>query len=294
MALPSTVPNSIECQSSLPSATVIEYSWATLRRRNVLETIKERLAEGKMVRIVGVGALAHPKFIEVAACHGGFHGVWIDQEHAGLTHPQIEHLCLACRASSLDSFVRLAPTDYAAVMRPMEAGAGGIMAAQVHSADQVRQVVQWAKFAPQGKRGLNVSNYEGGWALRDPAAFVEEANKERWLAVQIETTGALEQLLEIAGIEGVDHLFVGPADLSLSLGVPGQYLHSKCVAALEQVAAAARDAGITWGILPRGSEHAAKCAELGCSLFAFAVDLGVVHLGFKATREMYGDYFDGN
>lgn len=256
-------------------------------------SIKERLAQGKLVRVLGVGTLASPKFIEICALHGGYHGVWIDQEHAGLTQSQIEVLTLACRATGLDSFVRLAPTDYATVMRPMESGASGIMAAQVHSVDDVRRVIEWAKYPPIGCRGLNFSNYEGGWAGRDPAEFVVESNRERWLAIQIETLGALADVDQIAAMEHVDHLFVGPADLSLSLGVPGQYLHPKCVAALQQVSNAVKKHGKTWGILPRGAEHAARCAELGCLLFAFATDLGCVNLGFKASREVYADFFDG-
>lgn len=254
--------------------------------------IKQRLAEGKLVRILGVGALASPKIIEICARHGSYHGVWIDQEHAALPQAQIELLTLACRATGLDSFVRLAPTDYATVMRPLEAGAGGIMAAQVHSAAEVSKIVSWAKYAPTGIRGLNISNYEGGWGMVNPADFVESSNRDRWLAIQIETLGALEQVEQIAQIEHVDHLFVGPADLSLSLGVPGDYLHPKCVAALERIAKAARAAGISWGILPRGAEHARKCRELGCQLFAFATDLGVVNLGFSAAKEIYADFFD--
>jgi 2-dehydro-3-deoxyglucarate aldolase/4-hydroxy-2-oxoheptanedioate aldolase len=244
-----------------------------------------------MARIVAVGPLANHKLIEIAGMHGGYHGVWIDQEHAALTLQQIEVLALACRSAGLDSYVRLAPTDYATVMRPMEAGVGGIMAAQIRSVEEVRRVVAWAKYPPQGIRGLNISNFEGNWATADAGEFVVRANRDRWVAIQIETLEALNQVEEIAKVEGVDHLFVGPLDLSISLGVPAQYLHAKCVGALERVSAAARAAGKTWGIVPRGPEHAAKCRELGCLLFAFALDLGLVHLGFRATRATYQDFF---
>ena len=253
--------------------------------------IKARLAAGKMVRIFAMGALANPKLVEIAAQHGGYHGIWIDEEHAALPQQQIEVMALACRAVGLDSYVRLAPVSYAAVMRPMEAGVGGIMAAQIQSLEQVHEVVRWAKFAPMGERGLNLSNFDGSWGLDDPAAFVERANRDRWLAIQIETLGALEQVEQIAKVEGVDHLFVGPADLSLSLGVPGQYTHPKCLAALERVGGAVAAAGKSWGIVPRGAEHAARCQEYGCRLFAFANDLAVAHQGFKAVRALYEDFF---
>jgi 2-dehydro-3-deoxyglucarate aldolase/4-hydroxy-2-oxoheptanedioate aldolase len=256
--------------------------------------IKERLAAGKVVRIFSVGPLVNPKWIEIVAMHGGYHGVWIDEEHAALSQQQIELLALACRASGLDAYVRVAPVNYAAVMRPMEAGINGIMAAQVRGDVEVRQIVQWAKYPPIGCRGLNTSNFEGQWATIDPAVLVEKANRERWLAIQIETVEALAAIDGIAQVEGVDHLFVGPADLSVSLGVPGQFLHPKCLAALERVSAAAKKAHKSWGIFVRGPEHAEACRRLGCQLFALAGDLIVAHAGFRAIRDVYKDFFTGD
>ena len=98
--------------------------------------LKELLGQGRLVKVFGVGQLCHPKLIEIVGQAGGFDAVWLDQEHAGLSTGQIEQAALAARATGLDSFVRLAPTDYATVMRPLEAGAGGVMAAQVRGAAQ--------------------------------------------------------------------------------------------------------------------------------------------------------------
>ncbi len=90
--------------------------------------LKDLLRQGKLARVFGLGQLCHPKLIEMIGLHGGFDAVWLDQEHAGLSIEQIEKAARAARVCGLDSFVRLAPTDYATVMRPLEAGAGGIMA----------------------------------------------------------------------------------------------------------------------------------------------------------------------
>src|SRR5437870_13407320 len=114
--------------------------------------LKAALASGAVTRVFGLGQLCHPKFVEIVGMQGGNDAVWLDQEHAGLSIEQIEHAARAARAVGLDSFVRLAATDYAAVMRPLEAGAGGIMAAQVRNARQTEEIVRWAKFHPQGLR----------------------------------------------------------------------------------------------------------------------------------------------
>src|SRR2546426_5573441 len=146
--------------------------------------LKEALAQNKLVRVFGLGQLCHPKFVEIIGLQGGYDAVWLDQEHAGISIAQIEHACLAARAVGLDSFVRLAPTDYATVMRPLEAGAGGIMAAQVRSAAQAEEVMQWAKFHPRGLRGVNGSGVDGRFATMPMPEYLKRANDETFVAIQ--------------------------------------------------------------------------------------------------------------
>ncbi|MEQ1826181.1 MAG: aldolase/citrate lyase family protein [Pirellula sp.] len=255
-----------------------------------MHSIKQRLAAGQEVNVFSIGAIPSFKIIEMAAMSGGYHAVWIDEEHAALTQRDIEQLALACRSAGLDSYVRIAPLNYAAVMRPMEAGVGGIMAAQIRSVEETKQIVLWSKFPPIGLRGINPSNFEADYTTRSLADHIEICNRDRWLSVQIETLEALECVEQVAEVDGVDHLFVGPADLSVALGVPGQYLHNDCKAALERISNACRRANKSWGILVRGPEHAELCRDLGCQLFAFANDLGLVTQGLKAVKATYAKF----
>src|SRR5436305_15057169 len=96
--------------------------------------IKELLAGGGVVRMFGVGQLISPMLIEMVGEHGGFDALWLDAEHAGITMKEIELATVAARAYGMDHFVRLPATDYAAVMRPLAAGAGGVMVRMVRSA----------------------------------------------------------------------------------------------------------------------------------------------------------------
>src|SRR5438270_724274 len=94
--------------------------------------LKELLAEpGRLIKVFALGQLCSPKLVELVAWSGGFDAVWLDHEHAGLSTAQIEEAARAARGCGLDSFVRLAATDYATVMRVLEAGAGGLMASMV-------------------------------------------------------------------------------------------------------------------------------------------------------------------
>src|SRR5207302_9034852 len=137
-------------------------------------------------------------------------------------------------------FVRLAPTDYATVMRPLEAGAGGIMAAQVRSARQAAEVVQWAKFYPQGLRGVNSSGADGKFGSEPLGDYLRNANANTFLAIQIEHVEAVEDVEKIAALKEVDVLFIGPADLGQSLGLLGDWEHPTLWQAIERVAQAAR------------------------------------------------------
>lgn len=251
--------------------------------------LKEKLARGELVRVFCVGQLCHPKLVEIIGWHGGFDGIWLDHEHAGLSIQQLEDASRAARGSGLDTFVRLAATDYASVMRCMEAGAGGIMAAQVRSAKQAREIVQWTKFHPQGLRGINGTGVDGRYGTMRFADYVAQANAETFVAIQIEHADAVEEVEEIAATPHVDVLFVGPADLSQSLGIPGDWESPLVWAAIERVARAAKAQGIHWAILPRDPNHARRCVQLGCRMLSIGIDVWALQRGLSDFQKDYAD-----
>lgn len=235
---------------------------------------------------------ATPRVIEMLGLVGNFHGVWIDQEHAAIPQAELERMLIACRAAGIDAFARVALTDYATIMRPMEAGCSGMMIAQVRKLEEVAQAVRWAKYPPLGQRGFFGGNYEGSFGKVSMATHVANANRDRWLAIQIETAEAVEIVDEIAATDGVDWLFVGPADLSVTLGVPGEFLHPKCVAALQRVSAAVKKHGKSWGTLSVDPEHARCCRELGCQLFSIYGDIDCMRAGLNALEQRFADLMD--
>lgn len=249
--------------------------------------LKTALSQGKLTRVFMIGQLCHPKIVEIIGLHGGYDAVWLDQEHAGLSIAQIEHACLAARSVGLDSFVRLAATDYATVMRPLEAGAGGVMAAQVKSAAEAEQVVYWAKFHPRGLRGVNGSGVDGRFSTIPMPEYMQRANAETFIAIQIEHYGAVDEVEKIAAIKDVDVLFIGPADLGQSMGLVGDWDHPKIWQAIERVAKAASANGIHWAILPRTAAYAKRCVDMGCKMLSVGLDVWAVQRGLKAFLAEY-------
>lgn len=254
-----------------------------------MSTIIDRLRSGQLVRAMHFTGLSSPKLVEVAGTLGNIHGLWIDQEHSAVPHAQLELMLMACRAVGLDAFARVPPTDYATIMRPMEAGCSGVMIAQLRTLEEVREAVSWTKYPPLGVRGMFGGNYEAGYGSVAMREHIENANRDRWVAIQIETAEAVDDIDRIAAVEGVDHLFVGPADLSVNLGVPGEFLHPKCVAALERVSAAAKRTGKSWGILSQDPEHVRVCRDLGCQLFSIFGDLSCFRAGLQALGAKFAD-----
>lgn len=249
------------------------------------------LAQDRIIKVFCSGRLLHPVTIEMFGLAGGYDGLWLDQEHAGITVQQIAHGALAARACGLGSFVRMPMTNYAAVTQALESGVDGVMAAQVAGAVEAEQFVRWAKFAPRGNRGLNSQGADCNYTYKSWPDYVRDANAEHFTAIQIETLTAVEQAFEIAAIPDVDLLFIGPADLSQALGVLSNPNHESLWAVIDRVAEACRRHGKHWGIVPFDPACADRCVEKGCRMLTFGNDLAAMRLGIKSLKETYKKYF---
>ncbi|MEX0676149.1 MAG: aldolase/citrate lyase family protein [Pirellulales bacterium] len=254
---------------------------------------KNLLATDKLIRVFCSGRLVHPISIQMFGLAGGYDGFWLDEEHAGISTEQITMAALVGRACGLGSFLRLPVTSYAAVTQALESGVDGVMAAQVGSAAEAEKFVTWAKYAPRGVRGLNTQGADAHFTHKSQLELARDANRDHFVAIQIETLGALEEVDAIAGIDDVDLLFVGPADLSQALGVLGQPEHEKMWNAIDRVAAACRKHGKGWGIVPAGPAYADRCVEKGCRMINFGSDVMAMRLGVQSLKTMFASQFSG-
>ncbi len=255
--------------------------------------LKSLLTQERLLRVCLLGQFCSPKLVEMLAWQGGFDGVWFDQEHVGLTIPQIEEAARAARACGIPSFVRLHATDYATVMRPLEAGAGGIMASMVRSARQAEEIVRWAKFQPRGCRGVNGTGVDNRYGLYPGGNYFQRANAETLVILQIEHQDAVGEIEAIAAIADVDCLFIGPADLSQSMGLSGQWEHPAVWQAVERVARACKSNNRPWAILPLNPGHARRCVELGCRMLSIGADAWFFQRGIQAFQEEFAEFFKG-
>src|SRR5206468_3519952 len=170
-----------------------------------------------------------------------------------------------------------------------EAGAGGVMASMVKSAREVEDLLTWAKFHPRGRRGVNGTGVDGRYGAYGALDYFRRANAETVVAVQIERVEALEEVEAIAAVADLDFLFIGPADLSQSMSLPGEWEHPRVWQAVERVAQAAKLQGIHWAILPANLAQARRCVELGCRMLSLGIDVWALQRGLKSFAEEYGE-----
>jgi len=219
----------------------------------------------------------------------GYDVVWLDLEHRSFGMEKIEPMSLACRATGLDLMVRICKTGYHAPMQALEFGANGIMVPHNRSAAEARQWVEWVRFPPLGKRGLDGAGADADFGLADTLEHLRHANDEVFLALQVEDREAVESIEEIAEVPGFDLLFVGPGDLSLSYGVPLQFEHPTMMKAIERVAKAARNAGKWWGTTTATPDAAQRALDLGARMITAGVDHCFLLDGFKQTFSSFSN-----
>ena len=197
----------------------------------------------------------------------GFDFLVIDTEHGHFNPESVERMIRAADGAKIPAVVRVpscqSPADAG---RALDAGASGVLLPRGDGVAAVRGAVEMVKYAPAGKRGLaGVRANRYGTLPFD--RFVRDANDATAVFVQIETAGALDAAAQIAAEKDVDLLFVGPNDLSQSLGVPGHYEEPRYRAAVERVGAVAREHGKGAGIMLRSRDELPALSKLGYGVF---------------------------
>lgn len=217
----------------------------------------------------------------------GFDGIWLDLEHHGYSVETANNLMRAARVGASDILARPAKGEFMRMGRLLEAGASGILYPRCDNAAEAREVVRWAKFAPLGTRGFDGGNPDMPYCSMPFAEYMRQANAETFIAIQIEDPKALDHVDEIASIEGVDVVFLGPADFSILSGIPGQFDHPAIEDAMTRINAAVKKHGKHWGMPTFSPEHARKIMDLGARFLAHGSD--ITHV-IRGQKQMQADF----
>ena len=195
-----------------------------------------------------------------------------DAEHGTLQPRDVEDLCRAVEPRGTTPLVRVTTNDAPTILRFLDTGAHGVHVPWVNSAAEVEKAVQAVKYMPRGMRGLAGSR-ASEWGLREPIGeYVRRANRETLVVIHIETQDAVDAIDDYIAIDGVDVLFLGPTDLSQSLGHAGNLGHPDVLAAMDRVAEAVVGSGKTLGLYAGTVDMTKEWLDRGARYFTTSLE----------------------
>ena len=206
--------------------------------------------------------------------YSGFDFLVVDMEHVPIEVSDLAHILRAIGCTPADAVVRLAWNDQVLVKRVLDAGAQTIMLPFVQTAEEARLAVSYAKYPPEGVRG--VAAVHRGSRFGRAADYLKRANDQVAVIVQLETPEAIERMPEIAAVPGIDALFVGPGDLAAAMGHIGNIAHPEVQALIEKAARMAREAGKPVGIVGPNPDMVRRFIGYGYGYVAVASDIAMM------------------
>jgi len=239
-----------------------------------INTVKKALAEGKVQLGTGFGQFRSQDVVRILA-DAGFHWAFVDTEHGGFDLETVQDICRMSAFNGFCPIVRVAELQYSLVARALDAGAQGIIFPRVESPELLEKAVSWTKFPPVGVRGFGLTGLQVDHEKVTIPQIIEHRNANTMVVLQIETRRAVEARGELLSVPGIDAVMVGPADLSVSLGVGGEFQHPMMVEAMEKI----RDSCLEHGVAPGTQTRAIPQAK-------FWKERGMLFLGCSSETAM--------
>jgi 4-hydroxy-2-oxoheptanedioate aldolase len=253
--------------------------------------LKERLQNGEKLFGPFIN-LCHPAVLEVAGL-AGFDFAIIDTEHGEISSDRAVDMVRAAKLAGISPVVRVYGNQPELIAKALDIGAEGVQIPQVGTKAEAAAAVRAAKFSPDGARGCNRYVRAAKYSAADKLAYFGNANNETTVIVQVEGKEGIDNLAEILTVPGIDVLFIGPYDLSASLGIPGQVEHPTLVAKMKKNMELARKAGVAIGFFVDDAESAVKWKKWGVQYISFAADVGLLYKAFSQSVRVFQEQEPG-
>jgi 4-hydroxy-2-oxoheptanedioate aldolase len=248
-----------------------------------INRFKAGLREGRQQ--LGLWCTLPGGYVAEAIAGSGFDWLLFDTEHSPADPLTILEPLQAVAPYPVSALVRPASNDPVLIKRLLDLGVQSLLIPNVQSAVEARAAVAATRYAPAGIRG--VAAVTRATRFGRIADYAKRAHEELAILVQVETRSALDALEDIAAVDGVDGLFVGPADLAASLGFPGEPRRDEVKRAVEDTVRRIRACGKPAGVLATDAAFAQRCIELGTTFTAVGVDVGVLARGTEALARQF-------
>jgi len=237
--------------------------------------LKKRLKKGNLLVGTMISELRNPN-VAYMLSQCGYDFFIIDNEHGAYSPETLSDLIAAARGAGIAPIVRIPEIRRETILKPLDSGAAGLLVPQVNTAKQAEEIIFYAKYPPAGNRGVALRRAHSLYGRVKPAEYMKQANEETFIAVQAESPTAIENLDSIAAVAGVDAIFVGPFDLSVSLGIPGGVNHPREVEAIDRVIAVCRKRGTISGIHLFDLASLKKWVQKGMRFVTYSSDVALL------------------
>jgi len=249
-------------------------------------TIKHKLKAGGFV--VGTCLTDYISTEAVIAVKAsGLEYFFIDTEHGRPGFDDIQMLVRVARGAGVIPLVRVTQNEYHLTARALDCGAMGIVCPRVESREQVEQIVDIMKFSPMGNRGYGLRSIVTDFDFKGAQAEMESANEESMVIIQMETQSFVDDVENITAVPGVDATMVGPFDLSVNLGIPGQFDHPKFWDAIDRMVAACDKNGVAPGVHAVNPVMLEKFKDRGVRFLTCGSDASVILKGWREIRAAF-------
>lgn len=244
-------------------------------------TLRARIRRGETV--VGTFLIAFPAVAAARVAAGaGADFVLIDGEHTGFGWESMTPVLSATRAAGSAPFVRVPSATRENLALALDIGATGLMVPMVGTAEEAAAVASWARYPPLGVRGAMFGLAAHDFTEVAPAAAVKKSNDQTVVMVQVETAEALSNVEDIAAVPGIDVIWIGHYDLSMSMGIPTQFDSPTFIDAVDRIVAASARNEKAVGFLCSGPEHARTLVDRGIRVLAFGSDIALYRTALRA------------
>ena len=214
--------------------------------------------------------------IPIILKNSGCEFIIFDMEHGGLSLEQFKTLATISRANNIYPLIRIPEVSYNYVARALDLGALGIMAPMVNSAEEAMKIVKSSKYPPDGVRGAGFGFAHDNYKNENPLSYINKSNKELINIIQIESKLALENVEEIASIEGVDCLWVGHFDLTNFLGIPGDFNSPIYLKAINKIVDVAKSNTKSLGIMVNNKDEMQMYNNMGFNMIAVGTEMNIL------------------
>lgn len=224
--------------------------------------------------------ITDPAVVEIMG-FAGFDFAIIDEEHGPISMESAQNMIRAAESVNITPIIRVGDNNEALILRALDIGAQGIEIPQVNSRSDAVRAVKSVKYSPQGERGVCRYVRAANYSSMDKFKYFKSANDETMIIAHIEGVKGINNLDEILLVSGIDVIFIGPYDLSQSLGIPGEVNHPLVVEKMKEVILKCKENKVAVGTFADDVKTAKSWISLGIQYMSFSVDVGILYEASK-------------